>query len=151
MLLGWIRPSRGDGPKNQTMVKYRLERDDGAEIDVQGGVWETVLELAYMNGWVPAGTQEPRNDSWRRAPLGTATRTTYLAPRPWRTGDYFSGVGQYVRPSDASAMAAAVLRGLPTNGRTEEDPRDRTRPERDVAHFARGGGFVIGKRPGTGE
>jgi len=134
------------------MVKYHFERDDGVEIDVQGGVWETVLELAYMNGWVPAGTEEPRNDGWRRSVSGGGGTRALLGQRPWRRGDYFSGVGQYVRPDDALALASAVMRGLPELV-TEDtsEPRERPRPERSVAKFASGGGFVIGKHPGTGD
>jgi hypothetical protein len=132
------------------MVKYHFERDDGAELDVQGGVWETVLELAYQNGWVPAGTDEPRDDTWRRSFMGTASSRSMLAQRPWRRGDYFSGVGQYVTPRDASALASAVMRGLPVP-QEESEPNERIRPERSVARFASGGGFVIGKRPGSGD
>jgi len=132
------------------MVKYHFERDDGAELDVQGGIWETVLELAYQNGWVPAGTDEPRDDTWRRSFSGAAAARSMLAQRPWRRGDYFSGVGQYVTPHDASALASAVLRGLPS-ATEDAEPVDRPRPERSVARFASGGGFVIGKRPGSGD
>mgnify|MGYP001813204516 FL=1 len=130
------------------MVKYHFERDDGAGLDVQGGVWESVLELAYLNGWVPAGTDEPRDGTWRRKLSGTVT-APMLGQRQWRSGDYFSGVGQYVRPDDAHALATAVMRALPGTPKPKPEVRERPRPEHSVAEFARGGGFVIAKHPGS--
>lgn len=135
-------------------MKYRLTRDDGTEMDVQGALWESVLEIAFLNGWVPAGTEEPRTDSWRRAMATNVRQPPVLAPRPWPSGDYFSGASQYVRPDDASSLAAAVLRAFPmsrvvaTNGAGNPPPAsERPRPERGVALFASGGGFVIGEKP----
>ena len=135
-------------------MKYRLTRDDGTEIDVQGALWESVLEIAFLNGWVPAGTEEPRTDSWRRAMAANVSQPPVLAPRRWPSGDYFSGASQYVRPDDASSLAAAVLRAFPmskvaaTGGNGDAPVSDgRPRPERGVALFASGGGFVIGEKP----
>ena len=125
-------------------MKYRLTRDDGVELDVPGALWESVLELAFRNGWKPAGTQEPRKSDWRRKGVGEVASPR--ESRVWPTGDYFSGQSQYVRPEDAWSLSAAVLRALPTpeNGSEEVDLR-RKGGARGLAVFARSGGFFIGQ------
>lgn len=130
-------------------MKYRFTRDDGAVLDVQSGLWESILEIAYENGWIPAGTEEPRTQAWRRSYLGRSDAGHILGPRPWPKSDYFSSSSQYVRATDASAMAAAVLRALPgqRNGGAGGKAEARDCPEHGVAMFARGGGFVIGRKP----
>jgi hypothetical protein len=125
-------------------MKYQLTRDDGAQLEVPGAVWETVLELAFRNGWKPAGTAEPRSSGWRRgaAAEGASPRES----RAWPSGDYFSGQSQYVRPSDASSMSSAILRGLPSPEDASIDVDQRRRSgARGVAVFARSGGFIIGQ------
>ncbi len=91
-------------------MKYRLIRDDGKELRVHGGIWESVLELAYLYGWKPAGTEQPETEAWhltrRRGPEST------WEPRLWNSCDYFSGESQHVGHEDARNLAKAVLRGL---------------------------------------
>ena len=125
-------------------MKYRLTRDDGVELDVPGAVWETVLEIAFRNGWKPAGTAEPRTGDWRRKAVAES-----LSPREsrtWPTGDYFSGQSQYVRPQDAGSLSSAILRALPSpDGGPDDAEMRRKGGARGVAVFARAGGFFIGQ------
>ncbi len=91
-------------------MKYRLIGDDGKELRVHGGIWESVLELAYLYGWKPAGTEEPQTEAWRltrrRGPEST------WEPRVWNCCDYFSRESQHVGHEDARTLAKAVFRGL---------------------------------------
>ena len=113
-------------------MKYRLTRDDGAQIDVAGVVWESVLELAYRYGWRPTGTDAPRTSALSR----------------WTRADYFSASSQYVRAVDARELGTAALRGdADRGGGTPDREAKRDAGVRKVADFARFGGFVIGRAP----
>lgn len=142
------------------MHDYRLTRDDGVKLDVDGGTWERALELAYLYGWKPAGTESPRTDGWRgRGP----------APM-WDAQDYFSQQAQHVGTDDACALATAVASALrqipdeaaPRGRHTSPAPRTATSPMpsrasavseglsptrkgvlRRFAAFATRGGFTI--------
>lgn len=130
-------------------MKYRLTRDDGAEIDIPGVVWESALERAYRNGWRPSGTEAP----WSvEARSGKAAQAADARPATtggrWQAADYFSARSQYVRSADARELGAAVMRGRVS----PPDPSDPLAVRRDaselkVAAFARRGGFVIGSAP----
>jgi len=84
---------------------YRLRRDDGVELQVSGSLWESALELAYVYGWKPAGTQRPRTGAWARPDEGAH------APA-WDGQDYFSYESQRVGRGDARALAAALFRAI---------------------------------------
>jgi hypothetical protein len=84
---------------------YRLTRDDGVELRVSGSIWEAALELAYLYGWRPAGTQTPQTEAWRGRRLPSS------APA-WDSQDYFSRESQRVGRDDARFLAEAVLRAL---------------------------------------
>jgi len=129
-------------------MKYRLTRDDGAEIDVPGVLWESVLERAYRNGWRPSGTDAP----W--ATDRPAARAATLADAPaqkggrWPNSDYFSACSQYVRASDARELGTAAMRAR--RERADGAPHPDLKHDagvRKVADFARDGGFVIGRAP----
>jgi hypothetical protein len=128
-------------------MKYRLTRDDGVEIDVPGGLWESVLERAYLNGWKPSGTGAP----WD--PTGRSARTTIADSPPrrggrWPQSDYFSACSQYVYAEDALELGSAVIRGG-SHAPVETGANDSREDAgiRRVAAFARIGGFVIGRAP----
>ena len=132
-------------------MKYRLTRDDGAEIDIPGVVWESALERAYRNGWRPSGTEAPWSVEARsgKAAQATGARRSSQGGR-WSAADYFSARSQYVRSADARELSAAVIRGRVS----PPDPSDPLAVRRDaselrVAAFARRGGFVIGSAPET--
>lgn len=80
-----------------------MTRDDGVQLQVFGSVWEAALELAYFNGWKPAGTEAPEASGWqdRRGSSGD-----------WDTQDYFSHQRQYVGLEDARALAKGVAVAL---------------------------------------
>lgn len=59
--------------------------------------WEHMLRLARLNGWSPAGTEEP--DDW---PNG----------HPWDRFNYSSTDGQTVTAADARAIADALSSAL---------------------------------------
>ena len=65
------------------MNAYRLTRDDGVGIHVLGSAWETALELAYLYGWEPAGTDAPESGRWR-------DRQALSGALVWDAQDYFS-------------------------------------------------------------
>jgi hypothetical protein len=143
-------PRRGtidavESPHSAVSVVYRLTREDGAEIDVAGSVWEAVLERAYQNGWRPSGTGapwEPGGKVLRVAVIGDAT-----SQRSWPEFDYFSASSQHVYSEDAFELGAAVLRGT---RRTDEEGAPESKREAllsRVGSFARYGGFVIGRVP----
>jgi hypothetical protein len=85
---------------------YRLSRDDGARLDVHGSAWEAALELAYLYGWHPAGTETPQTDAWRNS------RPSSAGPALWDAQDYFSRQLQHVGQRDARALAQALDRAL---------------------------------------
>jgi hypothetical protein len=138
---------------------YRLTRDDGAELRLGANLWESALELAYLFGWKPSGTETPHIDVWREQ------RPGYPAAA-WDRGDYFSRAAQRVGTSDARALSEAVLRALrrvPEGSSSGEDPRAPLSPVpsrasavseglsvakrrllQRVAAFAAKGGFTIG-------
>jgi hypothetical protein len=87
------------------MSAYRLTRDDGVGLQVNGNAWETALELAYLYGWKPAGTDAPEAGSW----LDQRTSTEALS---WDRQDYFSHQSQRVGREDARALAGGVSRAL---------------------------------------
>ena len=131
-------------------MKYRLTRDDGAEIDVPGVLWESVLERAYRNGWRPSGTRAPWDPSGRTAhtALADAPARPTLKGGRWPGSDYFSACSQYVHASDALELASAVIR----SGRRSPDEATHFETREDagirrVAAFARIGGFLIGRAP----
>jgi hypothetical protein len=131
---------------------YILTRDDGTELRLNGGLWESALELAYVNGWRPAGTHPPSTDSWR-------TRQASPGARDWDRQDYFSLESQHVERADARAIADAVLRALMLSqsavpeGAGEAPAPEQVDPEalhghrrdqmRRLAAFAGCGGFTI--------
>ena len=126
-------------------MKYRLTRDDGAEIDVPGVVWESTLERAFRNGWKPAGTDAPWAPRSRSAGAKSSTRATTSDARGrqggrWPESDYFSASSQYVRESDALELGTAVI------DMQSSDARDPTGIQR-VGAFVRRGGFTIGRAP----
>jgi len=133
-------------------MKYRLTRDDGAEIDVPGVLWESVLARAYRNGWRPSGTEAPWDLDGRTRKRALAVTVPAGGAERWRESDYFSARSQYVRPADAHELGAAVMRGSaarPSQSDPLADKRDAG--ERRVAAFARVGGFVIGRAPDHSE
>lgn len=83
---------------------YKLTRDDGVDLQLNGSIWEYALELAFLYGWKPAGTEMPRTLAWLgpEKPSGMA----------WNSRDYFSRDQQHVGRGDARALAEAVLRAL---------------------------------------
>lgn len=87
------------------MYVYRLTRDDGVELRVSGSIWEAALELAYLYGWRPVGTEAPQTEAWRG-------RRSPSRGRVWDSQNYFSNDSQHVRQDDARALAEAVLRAL---------------------------------------
>jgi hypothetical protein len=82
---------------------YRLTRDDGAQHRLNGSLWEAALELAYLYGWRPAGTDPPRSSA-PQACRPTARTSGRL--------DYFSLQSQHVRQDDARRLAEALMRSL---------------------------------------
>jgi hypothetical protein len=72
---------------------------------VNGGVWESALELACFYGWRPAGTETPTTNAW-------CGRKTSTAAAGWNSRDYFSHESQHVERSDARALAEAIARAL---------------------------------------
>lgn len=96
---------------------YRLTRDDGVVLLVDGTVWESALALGYVYGWRPAGTGRPRSASGAVATVRS----------DWNSRDYFSYHSQHVGQADARALAGAVDRALahipdtaPVPGLTED-------------------------------
>ncbi len=129
-------------------MKYRLKRDDGVELDVSGALWESVLERAYWNGWRPAGTDAPGDWERRTGAAVAAGDVPHRRAERWSSSNYFSACSQHVRATDARELAAAAIRGhserwiadaLPETGRDADVHK--------VAHFARLGGFLIGRAP----
>lgn len=59
------------------------------------GIWQKVMDLALMYGWVPVGTAEPQH--WE----GEDTQTAW-------TGRYDHYLGEWVSPQDATRMADAL-------------------------------------------
>lgn len=143
---------------------YRLTRDDGVELQVSGAIWEAALELAYLFGWRPLGTEVPRAGDWR-------SRRMPGAPL-WDHRDYFSFQGQHVGHADARALAGAVTLSLeqipdwdsPSRPKSVESAPTSLVPSREsamaeglsgsrrnlmrrLATFASRGGFTIGGNP----
>ena len=142
---------------------YRLTRDDGAELCVSGNLWESALELGFLYGWKPVGTETPDTDAWRGRRPG-------LTSPVWDRSDYFSHHGQRVRAADARALSEAVLCALqhiPEVGPDEDRPSivetaptspvpsrasavadglsiSKGKLMRRFAAFANAGGFTIG-------
>jgi hypothetical protein len=144
------------------MAVYRLIRDDGTELRVSGSVWEEALELGYLYGWRPVGTETPQTETWR-------ARRVHAREPGWDSRDYFSHESQHVGVSDAHALSKAILRALieipewssererhvladnlsspvPTRASTIAAGMSSPRKSlmRDFAAFARCGGFTIG-------
>jgi hypothetical protein len=84
---------------------YRLKGDDGAELRMNDGIWESALELACLYGWKPAGTEAPRTAAWHG-------RRTAQGPATWNGRDYFSSESQHVADRDSRALADALRRAL---------------------------------------
>jgi len=84
---------------------YRLTRDDGVELRLNGCTWESALELAFLYGWIPKGTETPLTGAWQG--LTSSPGTT-----AWDSHDYFSHESQHVGRDDARALAEAVFRAL---------------------------------------
>jgi hypothetical protein len=108
------------------MSLYNLTRDDGARLFVPANAWEAALELAYLYGWRPAGTESPSS-----------------APSAWDAQDYFTQQRQRVRSHDARALGLALeraLRGFPPgdSAAPESVPIERSSPmpSRSAAHQA---------------
>lgn len=95
------------------MSLYGLTRDDGVRLLVPANAWESALELAYLYGWRPAGTQSPR----ATAPAGTNSD----AAQAWDAQDYFTPLRQRVQSDDARSLARALDRAL--RGFGEDDPK----------------------------
>jgi hypothetical protein len=85
---------------------YGLSRDDGVRLVVNGNDWEAALELAYLYGWKPAGTEAPRTDAWRNH------RPSSVGALVWDAKDYFTRHQQHVGPHDARALAQALQRAV---------------------------------------
>lgn len=84
---------------------YRLTRDDGSQILINGSIWESLLEIAYVYGWRPAGTEAPRTSAWLQ-------RRTVSRGLVWDRSDYFSHESQHVGHNDAHDLSGAVARAL---------------------------------------
>lgn len=63
------------------------------------GIWQKVMDLAQLYGWVPVGTAEPQH--WE----GDETQ-------PGWSGRYDRYLGEWVSAEDAAAMAAALSSAL---------------------------------------
>lgn len=74
------------------------------------GIWQKVMDLALMYGWVPVGTTEPQH--WEGEEAQTA----------W-TGRYDYYIGEWVNAADAAEMANALSAAL-------DDLPDHPMPER---------------------
>src|SRR5690606_200042 len=74
------------------------------------GIWEKLMDLAHIYGWVPAGTSEP--PAWDEE--GEASE--------W-SGRYDVYLGEWVDEADANALADALRNALP-------DLPDTTMPDR---------------------
>lgn len=108
------------------MSLYSLTRDDGARLFVPANAWEAALELAYLYGWRPAGTESPRS-----------------VPPAWDAQDYFTHQRQRVRSEDARALGLALgraLQGFPEGDPAAQDAqaleRSSPMPSRSAAHQA---------------
>jgi hypothetical protein len=146
------------------MSVYRLTRDDGTELRLSGSIWEDALELGFLYGWRPVGTETPRTEAWRcrRDPARVST---------WDSRDYFSHESQHVGEVDAHSLARAIQRALlqipdcgsererssVSDGKEADSPvptrastiaagmsSPRKNQMRDFAAFASDGGFTIG-------
>ncbi len=86
---------------------------------MSGGAWEAALELAFLYGWKPAGTNSPRTEAWK-------SRQAVNGAPVWDSQDYFSYESQRVGRADACALSQAILRAMgqiPDGGPTREDHR----------------------------
>ena len=153
------------GFDNTQMTVYRLTRDDGTELRLSGSTWEDALELGFLYGWRPVGTETPQTEAWR-------TRRVLERPPTWDSRDYFSHESQHVGKMDANSLATAILRALlqipdcvvrrdraeavshatspvPTRASTIAAGMSSPRKNlmRDFAMFASSGGFTIGSVP----
>jgi len=88
---------------NSRGATYGLTRDDGAQLRVSGDAWESSLELAFLYGWRPVGTEAPRTAAWRRSAESGG---------PAWDHNYFTHESQHVTATDARALAEAVFRAL---------------------------------------
>jgi hypothetical protein len=75
----------------------RVLVNPSGSIDYSNLEYGVLMKFAYISGWKPAGTLEPVGWSERTWPDGL--------PRPWRSMNYFSRLGQRVTDEDAAAMA----------------------------------------------
>lgn len=117
------------------MSLYTLTRDDGARLFVPANAWEAGLELAYLYGWRPAGTESPRGTVRARADA--------TALQPWDAQDYFTHQRQRVRSDDARSLGQALgraLSGFPDGDSSTQDPdtleRSSPMPSRSAARQA---------------
>jgi hypothetical protein len=138
-----------DHPHSALSVVYRLTREDGAELDVAGSVWEAVLERAYQNGWRPSGTGAPWEPDGKTSRVPTIGDPT--SPKAWPEFDYFSASSQHVYAEDAFQLGAAVLRGARRADESVSPESKRETMLSRVGSFARFGAFVIGRVPGRAQ
>ncbi len=128
-------------------VKYRLTREDGAELDVPGSVWEAVLARAYHHGWRPSGTGAPWEPGGKVSRVATIGDATGPKATKWAASDYFSASSQHVYAADAFELGAAVMRGSRRADDTSTPEAKKEALLSRVGSFARIGGFVIGRAP----
>src|SRR4051794_26590442 len=79
----------------------------GGYFRVSYGNWCDLLELAYKNGWKPAGTQPGR---WYDQ-NGEIVKQMSPDPDEWN-GSYFCNAFQWVTKEDAANIADALERAL---------------------------------------
>jgi hypothetical protein len=83
----------------QLLMIIELYRDQSSFQFEYFGIWQKVMELALLYGWVPIGTVEPQH--WERED----------AQATW-TGRYDHYQGEWVSPQDAARMADALTSAL---------------------------------------
>jgi hypothetical protein len=107
---------------------YDFHNNKGGYFSLNVWAWPTVVELAQMYGWNPAGTEPPagppegvevvRIDLADAQVIGnikhphTHPTDEYRQSKSW-AGGYFSNDWQYVTEADALALAAALERAMP--------------------------------------
>lgn len=69
------------------------------DLYIKADLWLGILTVAQWNGWCPAGTEPPENDS------------DDDLPRAW-DGSYFPACGQSISEPDAKALSAALKKAL---------------------------------------
>jgi len=80
------------------MAAFDLRNQAGNTLRVSGGHWAVYLTLAETFGWIPKGTERPKN---------------LPENQPWN-GQYASSDGQFVTDNDAKALAK-ILHGVAVN------------------------------------